>query len=171
VITGLGMWLLLSQSHLEIPPPVRVETSRAQRRRLPRFVRIGLGLVMLVPLFFGCIWAYAASQLALAKDKGIYATPEEAVIAINSQGWGEAKVLRIENVQAGPNRSDAQPHVWFGGAEVYLDRVPQGGRWDHYSSGSFFIHVREGWVHVSEGAFPEFIGAVMELYNMEGVRQ
>jgi hypothetical protein len=30
--------------------------------------------------------------------------------------------------------------------------------------------VREGWVHVSEGAFPTFIGWVMELYNLEGVR-
>jgi hypothetical protein len=174
-ITGAGMWLLLSRllsrSHLEMPLQVQIETSRPQHLRLPRFVRVGLGLVVLVPLVFGCIWAYAASQLTLAKSKGIYPTIEEAVITKNSQFWGGAKVVRIENVWAEPNNKNAQSHVWFGGADVYLDRVPQGGRWDHYSSGSYFIHVREGWVYVPEGAFPEFIGWVMELYNMEGVRQ
>ena len=169
-ITGVGLWFLLSQSHPELPPQVRSETSQELRRRFPRFVRVGLGLAVMVPLFFGCIWAYAASQLMLAKNEGIYASPEEAVIERNSQGWGGAEVVRIENVWAEPNSKNAQPHVWFGGAEVYLDRVPQGERWDHYSSGSFYIRVREGWVHVSEGAFPEFIGWVMELYNMEGVR-
>jgi hypothetical protein len=30
------------------------------------------------------------------------------------------------------------------------------------------MHVRDGWVHLSEGAFPEFIGWVMELYGQEG---
>ena len=28
--------------------------------------------------------------------------------------------------------------------------------------------VEEGWVHVSEGALPEFIGWVMALYGLEG---
>jgi len=170
-ISGVGLWLLLSQSHSKIQPEVRSEASQEKPLRFPRLAWVGLGLLVLVPLFFGCIWAYAASQLALAKDRGIYATPEEGVIKMNSQGWGGAKVVRIENVWAEPNSRNAQPHVWFGGAEVYLDRVPQGGRWDHYSSGSFYLRVREGWVHVSEGAFPEFIGWVMELYNMEGVRK
>jgi hypothetical protein len=171
VISGVGLRLLLSRSHQEMPPQVQIEASGEKRRLLPRFVRVGLGLAALVPLFFGCIWAYAASQLTLAKSKGIYPTIEEAVIEINSQGWGDGKVVRIDNVRVGPNRTDAQPHVWFAGADVYLDRIPQAGRWDHYSSGSFYIRVREGWVHVSEGAFPEFIGWVMELYNMEGVRK
>jgi hypothetical protein len=129
-----------------------------------------VGLAALVPLFFGCIWAYAASQLALAKNEGIYSTLEEAIIKRNSQGWGGARVVSIENVWAEPNSRNAQPHVWFGGAEVYLDRIPQGGKRDHYSAGSFYLHSREGWVHVPEGAFPEFIGFVMELYNLEGVR-
>ncbi len=169
-ISGVGLWLLLSQSHPDMLPPERIEASGEKRRRLPRFVRVGLGLAALVPMFFACIWAYAASQLVLAKNGGIYATPEEAVIERNSQGWGGAKVVRIDNVRAGPNRANAQPHVWFGGADIYLDRIPQGGNRDHYSSGSFYIRVREGWVFVPEGAFPEFIGWVMELYHMEGVR-
>ena len=170
-ITGLGLRLLLSQSHPKMPYLVRIEASQENDRRLPRLARVGIGVVALVPLFFACIWVYAASQLALAKSEGIYSTPEEAVIGNNSQGWGGAKVIRIQDVWAEPNSRNAQPHVWFGGATVYLDRVPQGGNTDYYFAGSFYIHVREGWVHVPEGAFPEFIGWVMQLYNMEGVRR
>jgi hypothetical protein len=166
-ITGLGLWLLLSQAHPKITSRARVEASLEKSRRFPRIARAGLGLAAMVPLFFVCIWVYAASQLALAKNEGIYPTVEEAVIATNSQGFGGAEVVHIENVHA--SRMD-QPHVWFGGAEVYLDRVPEGGRRDWYLAGSYYIHVREGWVFVGEGAFPEFIGWVMELYNMEGVQ-
>jgi len=170
VVTGIGLWALFQQAKPEMES-VEVEKYIviAEGRSIPK-VWIGLGLVALVPMFFLCIWIYAASQLALAKNEGIYATVEEAVVIRNNQGWGGAEVVRIENVQASVNQHDgSQPHVWFGGAEVYLDRIPQGRKWDHYSAGSYYLHVDEGWVHVSEGAFPEFIGWVMELYGMEGV--
>jgi hypothetical protein len=150
-----------------------MEASREDDRRLPRLARVGLGLAALVPLFFVCSWVYAASQLALAKNAGVYPTVEQAIIANNSHGFGGAEVVRIENVRAEPNRRDAQPHVWFGYATVYLDKVPQGynSDHDHYLSGNYYIHVKEGWIFVGEGAFPEFIGWVMELYNMEGVNR
>lgn len=170
VITGLGLLLLLSQSHPNLHYQARREASREKSRRFPRLARVGIGVLALVPLFFVCIWAYAASQLTLAKNEGVYSTVEEAVIA-KSQGFGGAEVVRIENVWAEPNSRTSQPHVWFGGATVYLDRVPEGHNRDHYSTGSLYIHVREGWVHVPEGAFPGFIGWVMELYNMEGVHR
>jgi hypothetical protein len=171
-ITGLGLWLLLNQSHPKMTNEVRIEASRQNSIWLPRRLWTGLGLAAMVPLFFVCIWVYAASQLALAKNEGIYPTVEEAVIANNSQGYGGARVIAIEDVHAGPNRHDGvQPHVWFGGAKVYLDRVPEGGRRDWYLAGSYYIHVKEGWVFVGEGAFPEFIGWVMELYQMEGVNK
>lgn len=172
VITGVGLWYLLKQSQPIVERKKAVKNlSETGQRSLPT-VRIGLGLVALVPMFFLCIWLYATSQLALAKNEGIYASVEEAVIAKNSQGKGEAKVVRLEGVRASPNRRDgSQPHVWFGGATVYLDRVPQGWDRTQYSAGSFFIHVKEGWVHVSEGAFPVFIGWVMEFYGLEGVNE
>jgi hypothetical protein len=170
-ITGLGLLLLLSQSYSKMPSQVQIKARRENNRRLPRVGRVGLGLAALVPLFFVCSWVYAASQLALAKNEGVYPTVEQAVIANNSRGFGGAEVVRIENVHAAPNSRTAQPHVWFGGATVYLDRVPAGRTWDHYSAGSFYIHVRQGWVPMPEGAFPGFIGWVMELYNMEGVNQ
>ncbi len=171
LITGLGLWILLRESQPETAREA-VDTPKATGRRSSRIAWIGLGLVALVPMFFLCIWIYTTSQLALAKNEGIYATPEEAVIARISQDKGEAKVVRLEGVHASPNRKDgSQPHVWFGGATVYLDRVPQGWDRTQYSAGSYFIHVKEGWVHVSEGAFPEIIGWVMEFYGLEGVNE
>jgi hypothetical protein len=185
-ITGLGLWLLLNQEQPSsaalpssasppssaAPPsvsgPAQMKGDRKVLPSLPRLARVGLGLAVLIPLFFGCSWVYAASQLALAKDAGVYPTVEQAILA-RSQGFGGAEVVRIEEVRAGPNRRDAQPHVWFGGATIYLDRVPEGHTLDYYHTGSFYIHVKEGWVFVGEGAFPEFIGWVMELYHMEGV--
>ena len=171
LITGLGLWILLRELQPEKARDA-VETPKITGRRSSRLAWIGLGLVALVPMFFLCIWLYATSQLVLAKNEGIYATPEEAVIARISQDKGEAKVVRLEGVHASPNRKDgSQPHVWFGGATVYLDRVPQGWDRTQYSAGSYFIHVKEGWVHVSEGAFPEIIGWVMEFYGLEGVNE
>lgn len=165
VVSGLGMWLLLKQSHLQ--PVEQIGRGRGSGKK---WIWVGLGAVALVPLFFGCLWVYAASQLALAKNDGIYPTVEEAVIAMNSKGWGGAKVISIEDVHTGPNRFDgSQPHVWFGGARVHYDRIPQGGRRDWDLAGSYYIHVRDGWVFVPEGAFPEFVGWVMELYHMEGL--
>jgi hypothetical protein len=170
-ITGLGLWILLGYAQPKMSSPVQIKASQEEDRRLPRLARVGLGLAAMVPLFFVCSWVYAASQLALAKNAGIYPTVEQAIIANNSQGWGGAEVVRIEDVRAGPNRLDAQPHVWYGVAYITLDKVPQGYDHDRFSGGSFSIHVKEGWVLVGEGAFPEFIGWVMELYNMEGVNR
>jgi hypothetical protein len=171
-ITGAGLWLLLGHSQSLTPARVRTPAVRERGRRFPRLAWLGVGLIALVPLFFACSWIFAASQLAMAKSEGIYPTVEEAVIGRNSGGWGGARVVSIENVRASPNRGDGgQPHVWFGYATIQLDRVPTGYDKTVYSSGSFYLRVREGWVHVPEGAFPEFIGWVMELYNMEGVRR
>ena len=172
LFTGVGIWMLLKQSlpavtgkEQEVKP---AETEQPTKKRF----WILAGLVSLIPFFFAFSWFHATSQIEIAKNKGIYATVEEAVIAINSQGWGGAQVVKIEDLRVSPNRWDgSQPHVWFGGGRVYLDRVPKGWNRTQFSSGSFFIHVREGWVHIPEGAFPSFIGWVMELYDLEGVNE
>jgi hypothetical protein len=168
-ITGLGIWLLIRRSQPRTGAADFETPVESKKQSLP-VVWIGVGLAALVPLFFLFSWIYAASQLALAKTEGIYPTVEEAVIIKNSQGWGDAEVVKVENIRASVNQHDgSQPHVWFGGATVYLDRPLQGYDRTQFSSGSYFLHVREGWVHIPEGAFPGFIGWVMELYDMEGV--
>jgi hypothetical protein len=169
LITGLGFWLLLKEPQSGSTRDT-ADITKGMGPRASRFTWIGYGLVALVPMFFLCTWLYATSQLALAKNEGVYASVEEAVIAKNSQGWGGAEVLSVEDVVAGPNRRDgSQPHVWFGGATVYLDRVPQGWDRQQFSSGSYFIRVEKGWVHVPEGALPVVIGWIMEFYGLEGL--
>jgi hypothetical protein len=172
VITGGGLMLLLSVSPNETPSPARMAVIQEKRGRSSRLVWIGVGVVVLIPLFFAFIWMYAASHLALAKNEGIYPSVQEAVIERTIKGWDEAEVVSIQKIKVGPNRGDGvQPHVWFGSAWVHLDRVPQDLDKPYYLSGSFYLRVREGWVHIPEDAFPEFIGWVMELYNMEGVNE
>lgn len=170
VISGLGLWLLLRHSRAEKAPAREGTTSHARIGIWRSAARIALALVAAAALFFLMIWVYAASQLSLAKARGIYPSVEEAVIGTNSAGWGGARVISITDIQTGPNRWDgSQPHVWFGTAIVKFDRIPDGySRLTSYV-GSYYIHTREGWVFMGEGAFPEFIGWVMDLYHMEGV--
>lgn len=170
-VSGVGLWLLLRSANPETSPSRGPEAAPARARRFPQATRVGLALIALVPVFFACLWVYATSQLALAKAAGVYDTPEAAVIARSSQGWGEAEVVGVENVRVSPNSDTAQPHVWFGGATVTLDRPLPGSDHDYikHTTGSFYLRVREGWVYVPEGAFPEIIGWAMELYGMEGV--
>jgi hypothetical protein len=172
LVTGIGIWILLKRSQPSIAVDERGRTPVAVGHRSRKWPWILAGTAGLIPLFFIFSWVYAISQIELAKDRGIYTTPEEAVIARNSQGWGGAEVVKVEGVHASPNSFDgSQPHVWFGGCKVYLDRIPAGWDRNQYESGSYYIHVREGWVHVPEGAFPEFIGWAMELYNLEDVNE
>jgi hypothetical protein len=168
IITGLGIWLLFKPSPVILP--VQTKTVR-RKRRIQRIIWSGVMVVTIVPLFFFSLWAYAASHLALAKHEGVYPTVEEAVIGNLSQDFGDAHVVSISSVHAGPNDPYGPPYIWFATARVTYDRVPQGQTRSQFLAGNFYIHVRDGWVFVSEGAFPGFIGSVMELYNMEGVRQ
>jgi len=171
LISGLGLWALLARSGPAAARPVAETPKQVSKNRLLRLARLGLGgAAALALLFFACTWTYTVSQLALAKSRGIYPSVEEAVIALHSQPFGEAKVVRIENVRTGPNWRDKSPHVWFGSATVYYDRVPEGLRRNFYNGGSYYIHVREGWVFVPESSFPEFTGWAMELFNLEGVK-
>jgi hypothetical protein len=169
IISGMGLWLLLHQGPQSGMGQIQPRRRPARRAFSKRLLGLGFGLLLLIPLCAIAPLAYTKSQLELAKREGIYATPEEAVIGRISQGLGEAKVVKIEGLRASPNWPDGRlPHVWFGGARVWLDRVPAGHRRDNFSAGSFYIRVEEGWVHVPEGAFPGFIGRMMEVYGLEG---
>jgi hypothetical protein len=61
-VSGMGMCILLKQPHVQNESQIRVRVwSHA------RWIWIGLGVLSLFPLFFGCLWVYATSQLTLAK--------------------------------------------------------------------------------------------------------
>jgi hypothetical protein len=79
------------------------------------------------------------------------------------------EVEEIQMVSAGPNARDGSlPHVWFAGAYIRFN-PPRRDDGRSESWGSFYIRVEDGWVHVGEGAFPQLIGRLMEIYRLEGV--
>ena len=172
-ITGLGLYLLLNQSYVKMPHPVQIKARRENKRRLSRLGRVGLGLAALVPLFFACSWVYTGSQLALAKNGGIYASPEQGMRALAQKSYAPDRQVKI--LHAGPDSSDgSQPYVWYVIAEVRASSRADGSELGHNgcdAPGSFFLQTREGWVLVPEGAFPGFIGYWMKVYGWAGEGQ
>ena len=128
-----------------------------------------LVIVLIVPTFLAFTWGYTTVRLEVAKWAGIYPTAEDGMLALVAKSW--YGIERVEIESAGPNSFDgSDPHVWFVTAKVWAARradwQPVGGR-GYDSAGSYFLHVREGWVHMPEGAFPEFVGFGMKLFRID----
>lgn len=163
----LGVALALLMQHAAAARPSVEAQKTPGRSRRGRHVA-ALGLLLLLPLLTAGPWAYARAQLELAKRDGIYASPEEG-FRIRAAAVDGAQLLRIENLESGPSWSDGRhPHVGFAAGRVYYDRPPVGWDRDNGYPGSYYIRVRGGWVHMSEGAFPTIVGRLMEIYHLEG---
>jgi len=118
-------------------------------------------------------WLYTTSQLAIARAKGVYASPEQGMLAHAEKYYAADRSVKI--LQAGPNSFDgSQPHIWYVIAEIHASARADGSELGHNgcdAPGSFFIQTREGWVHVPEGAFPGFIGFWMKVFGWAGEGQ
>ena len=115
---------------------------------------------------------YTTAQLTLARSEGVYPSAEEGMRGLVARGYRNVEQAEIR--YAGPNSFDgSQPHVWFVvagvSAEARSDGSPAGNgiRTTEYP-GSFFLQTRDGWVHVQEGAFPEFVGFWMRVFGLAG---
>jgi hypothetical protein len=140
-------------------------------RRLRSIALSGVVLAVLIALYYGSTYAYAARQIALAKNRGVYPTVEEAVIGTYNHPYKEAQVVRIGIQGCGPiDPGGRVPFVWFCTARVRYDRVVEGHDWSTALAGSYFLHIRDGWVFMPESAFPAFVGSVMARHHMEGVQ-
>jgi hypothetical protein len=142
-------------------------------KRRHRVLLLGGALLLLgllfIPILAAGSWLYMVSILAAARREGVYPTAEEAMLARIERAWID--VERVEIERAGPNAWDgSQPHVWFVTARVVAASRADGkpvGSGRHDLAGSFFLHVRDGWVHVPEGLFPELVGSLMDFYGYE----
>jgi hypothetical protein len=127
----------------------------------------------LTAYFYGAP-AYAASQIAQAKSRGVYPSPEEAFAAsMPAPGWTYqgARMVNLTNVQCQVNdRLGRLPFVWFCMGVMHYDRIPSGHTSMESSPGGYVLNVSGGWVWMPEGAFPELVGRIMEKYHMEGVK-
>jgi len=143
-----------------------------RKAQLLFFIAVVLGIGQFVLMILASSWMYTVGHLELARREGIYSTPEQGMrqrIAKAYQG-----IQKIEIEHAGTNSFDgSDPHVGFVVAKVWADRHSDGsavgnGRHNYEYPGSFYLHVKEGWIHMPEGAFPEFIGFWMKVYGLAG---
>ena len=132
-----------------------------------------LAVLSLVSMVAISAWGYTVLGLAVARSQGVYPTAEQGMLDRVRRGY-----LRIHDVDvlyAGPNSFDgSQPHIWYVIAEVRADRRADGsalGKGGCDSPGSFFLNTKQGWVHVSEGAFPWIMGEFMTIFGLAGPGQ
>ena len=143
-----------------------------RKRKLRNILMVGIALILLVILNYSCSYAYTVVRIAQSKNLGVYPTIEEAVIGIHNQGFGGAQVKSISSINCSPNDPQGSlPFVWFCTARVKMDRIPDGYHKSEWLAGNFYVHMRDGWVFMSEGSFPGFVGGVMERYDLEGVNE
>jgi hypothetical protein len=129
---------------------------------------VGLALAMVA-----CSWTYTAVQLNIARAKGVYSSPEQGMIARAEQHYTVDRQVKI--LYAGTNSFDGtNPHIWYVIAEIRAaSRVEASvtGFDGCDAPGSFFLQTKEGWVHIPEGAFPEFLGFWMKVFGWAGEGQ
>jgi len=137
------------------------------------FVAFTVLVLLLIPFVCaGSAWMYTTSQLAIAKSRGIYESPEAGMQARIEEGY--VGIQKVYIMSAGPNFPNGElPHVWFVVARVYADKRADGKavgneRNDFDFPGSFYIKTGNGWVWVPEGAFPVLLGKLMEYFQITG---
>jgi hypothetical protein len=135
--------------------------------------RLGLGAALLcIGGFLLVPWCYAAITLQVARADGVYASPEAGMLGLIAKTYIEPE--RTQILYEGTNSFDgSDPHVRYVIACVWggrrSDGTPVGSEKKAFDQpGMFFLNVRDGWVFVPEGAFPELLGKVMKVYGMAG---
>jgi hypothetical protein len=137
-----------------------------------RLILILLVLVLIGSAFM-CTWGYTTLVITAASRGGVYPSAEEAMIARIDKGYSPDRQIKI--LHAGPNSHDrSDPFIWYVIAEVRASSRADGsdmGKNGCDVPGSFFLQTKKGWVHVSEGAFPIYVGKWMKVFDMAGEGQ
>jgi hypothetical protein len=138
-------------------------------RQLAMFASLVLTFIVLVSL---CGLVYTISLLWQASTKGVYVSAEDGMLALLDRGYVQPD--EIEIAYAGTNSFDgSEPHVWYVIACIWggtrADGTPPGSeRHDYDQPGSFFLNTKQGWVHVSESAYPRMLGFWMKVFGQAG---
>jgi hypothetical protein len=119
---------------------------------------------------------YTIAALNWARSDGVFATPQDGAIFNANRGY--CGVERVEIDQNSANSFDgSNPHIWYVIYTVYAktrapcDSLHPGAPLDHQTyerGGQFYLNVKDGWVMMPEGMFPEFIGFWMKVLNLAG---
>ena len=145
------------------------------RKFRPYLLRVALVAIVFltsVGMFLLSSWVYTTIQLRIARTEGVFASAEDGMRTLVARGYVQPDDVEI--VYAGTNSFDgSSPHVWYVIACVWgghrADGSSVGAHTHGYDApGSFFLNTKEGWVHVSEGAFPIIVGFWMRVYGLAG---
>ena len=137
-----------------------------QLRDLGSLILVCTGAILLLS------WIYTTVQLRVARDAGVFPSAEEGMRALIARTYIEPD--RYQIIYAGTNSFDgSNPHVWYVIACVWGGHRPDGSptgteRHAYDQPGVFFLATKDGWVHVSEGAFPGFMGFWMKVFGLAG---
>ncbi len=78
-------------------------------------------------------------------------------------------------IYAGTNSFDgSDPHVWYviacvwGGHRLDGSETGHGGKHGYDQPGLFFLDTKKGWVWISEGTFPTYLGFWMKVFGLAG---
>ena len=138
-----------------------------------KFMRWSLIFLGGILAFIAFCWVYTTVQLRLASSKGVYATAEQGMLANAEKHYSADRSVKI--LYAGTNSFDGSaPYVWYVIAEIRASTRADGSVLGHNgcdAPGSFYLQTKEGWVHVSEGAFPGFMGFWMKVFDLAGEGQ
>jgi len=138
--------------------------------KILRWLLIPAGLF---PIIILSAWIYTSSQLAMARSNGVFPSAELSMRALLEKGYKE--ISSIDILYAGTNSFDgSKPYIWYVIAEVRAASRADGSKLGHQgcdAPGTFFLQTREGWVHLPEGAFPEWIGFWMNVFGIAGPGQ
>lgn len=138
-----------------------------------------LGLVFILGLILSCAAfqaLYTIGVLLWARGEGVYETPQQGVVARAHRYY--CGVEKVEIQQAATNSFDgSKPHIWYVTWRVYAKNhapcdVQNPGpalyHENYENCGNFYLNVRDGWVMMPEGFFPELIGAWMKFLGLAG---
>ncbi|MGD1996976.1 MAG: hypothetical protein PVH62_09405 [Anaerolineae bacterium] len=130
-----------------------------------------LGAAAVVLVMGGCLlaaWVWTAVNLRIAKNQGVYASPEDGIRACVEEGFID--VQESEMRDAGPDsRNGKGPYVWYAGARVWAAACADGRPLPpdgNVSFGHFYVRVENGWVLMSEAQAPYFTSFWMRVFGL-----
>ena len=136
---------------------------KGRRRRLGLSVAI---IVLVVSFVLTLIGLFSAGQLRRLKGQAVYATPEDGMQELIASHY--SGVERVDIIRTGksifPDLWFVEAHVWAGGRSDGKGFASQG----YDNPGWYFLRVRNGWIFVPEGSFPEAIAFGKWLFGLSG---
>ena len=131
---------------------------------------LGLGIIVFFAL---CSSLYTVGVVAIASRNGVYPTVEQGMIARAEKNY--TPDLQVKIIYAGTNSFDgSDPYIWYAIAEYRASAHADGSKLHRDgcdSGGNFYLHTEKGWVYLSEGAFPVYVGKWMKILGMAGPGQ